>query len=83
MSINVSEARKTPQIIIRDNAGNILSVITPKDLQVGFQGSPGDLILKGGLDINAEIVTLVSPVYNLSKDQLALFIRNNSSISTN
>jgi hypothetical protein len=79
MSINVSDAKKTPQIIIRDNAGNILSVITPKDLQVGFQGSPGDLILKGGLDINAEIVTLVSPVYNLSKDQLALFIRNNSS----
>lgn len=78
MSINVSDAKKTPQIIIRDNAGNILSVITPKDLQVGFQGSPGDLILKGGLDINAEIVTLVSPVYNLSKDQLALFIRNSA-----
>lgn len=78
MSINVSDAKKTPQIIIRDNAGNILSVITPKDLQVGFQGSPGDLILKGGLDINAEIATIVSPVYNLSKDQLALFVRNSA-----
>ena len=80
MSIfNVAQAKKTPQIVIRDNNGDVLSVVTPKDLQVGFEGNPGDLILKGGLDINTSVINITtSTSYRIKNDDIALFFNNSS-----
>lgn len=80
MTLKVNEAKQLPQIVVRDNKGNVLSVIHPGDVQVGFSGNPGDLILKGGLDINTEVIDIKNQNsnYRISNDDIALFFRNTS-----
>lgn len=82
-NFNVADAKRTPQVVIRDGKGDVLQVITPRDLQVGFEGSPGTLILKGALDINAFVLTITSPNQanvNVSNDKIAYFILNDSGV---
>lgn len=83
-SFNVAEAKRTPQIVIRDGKGDVVTVVTPRDLQVGFEGSPGALILKGALDINAFVLQISSPAdaanVRVSNDKIAYFILNDSGV---
>lgn len=81
-NFNVADAKRTPQIVIRDGRGDVVTVVTPRDLQVGFEGSPGTLILKGALDINAYVLQLTNPTDAASvivtNDKIAYFILNDS-----
>ncbi len=83
-SFNVADAKRTPQIVIRDGKGDVVTVVTPRDLQVGFEGSPGALILKGALDINAFVLQLSNPAdagnIIVSNDKIAYFILNDSGV---
>lgn len=83
-SFNVAEAKRTPQIVIRDGKGDVVTVVTPRDLQVGFEGSPGALILKGALDINAFVLQISNPAdaanVRVSNDKIAYFILNDSGV---
>ncbi len=83
-SFNVAEAKRTPQIVIRDSKGDVVTVVTPKDLQVGFEGSPGALILRGALDINAFVLQISSPAdaanVKVTNDKIAYFILNDSGV---
>lgn len=83
-SFNVAEAKRTPQIVIRDGKGDVVTVVTPRDLQVGFEGSPGALILRGALDINAYVLQISSPAdaatVKVTNDKIAYFILNDSGV---
>jgi hypothetical protein len=85
-SFNVSDAKKTPQIVIRNVRGDVLSVITPQDFQVGFEGNPGALILKGGLDVSANIINVVNTNTSnirVVNDNIAYFIKNSVGLPIN
>lgn len=82
-NFNVADAKRTPQIVIRDAKGDVLSVVTPKDFQVGFEGSPGALILKGALDISATTILVATSNetnVKISNDIVAAFIKNTSGL---
>jgi len=78
-SLTLEEARQQPIITIRDERNNVVSVVTPQDLQVGLDGNPGTLLLNGGLDISATIVDISSTqTVTLTHDKIAYFVKKGS-----
>ena len=79
--MKLGDAKYQPHLVVKNRKGEVETVITPKDFQVGFEGNPGALILKGALDINStNVIVNNSSEANIkiSNDIIAYFIKNNS-----
>lgn len=74
MTVRVADAKKSPQIVVKDKFGNILKVINTCDVQVGFKGNESTFTLTGGFDITSQIVTFDSQntSYNVQKKDIVL-----------
>jgi valyl-tRNA synthetase len=64
--MKLGDAKYQPHLVVKNRKGEVETVITPKDFQVGFEGNPGALILKGVTSNAADYFSIVLPPPNVT-----------------
>ena len=76
MVVRTEDALKSTEVIIKDAKGNVQKVIRIGDQQIGLDGQPFTLILKGGLDLKTRTVDISANnrFIQITEDDTVLYV---------